>query len=192
MKKRFFSGAISALPMAFLGPICGAIPANAADAPLVIAKPDVNRPVTITDNGNTWILDNGIVRATINKTSGNMPTMSYHGIETMAGGGVWEETPAAAAQVGGLTQSVTIDPAKNGGARAEISVKGVTGGQVGLSPGSPGAPATGTFNMDIEIRYALGKGDSGIYTYAVFFASGGLRGAERAGEPLYHVYQPGF
>src|ERR1035437_4035629 len=102
----------------------------AAAAPLV-AKLAVNAPVTVTDNGRTWTLDNGIVKAVIDKRNGDMNSLIYKGIDTMGhdqGQSVyWEQDPSAAALVGGLTDSVTIDPAKNGGARAEVSVKGVTG-----------------------------------------------------------------
>ena len=51
---------------------------------------------------------------------------------------------------GTVTPSVTIDPAKNGGERAEVAVKGVNG------------------NMDIELRYTLERGVSGFYTYAEY------------------------
>ena len=92
--------------------------------------------------------------------------------------GYWEQDPSAAAAVGGLTDSVTIDPAKNGGERAEVSVKGVTGGKFQLTPGAPGG---GTY-CDMEIRYAMGRGDSGVYVYAIFshpasYRAGGV-GAE--------------
>jgi rhamnogalacturonan endolyase len=46
---------------------------------------------------------------------------------------------------------VTVDPAQNGGERAEVSVKG-----------APGA------GIDIELRYALARGVSGIYAYAIY------------------------
>src|SRR5579862_6695317 len=115
-------------------------------------------PVSVTDNGRTWTLDNGIVKATINKANGNMTALVYHGVNTMGGGGYWEETPQGAPQ---LTQTITIDPAKNGGARAEVAVKGVTGGTVMLTPGAPGG---GTY-CDLEVRYTLGRGESGLYAY---------------------------
>ena len=47
---------------------------------------------------------------------------------------------------------MTIDPAKNGGERAEVAMKGVNG------------------RMDIEVRYAMERGVSGIYTYAIYHA----------------------
>jgi rhamnogalacturonan endolyase len=36
-------------------------------------------PVTVKDNGNTWTLDNGIVKATINKRTGEMQNLIYKG-----------------------------------------------------------------------------------------------------------------
>jgi rhamnogalacturonan endolyase len=124
-----------------------AIPSpRSAHAAPVVTKPEANSPVTVTDSGDSWTLNNGIVRATITKGNGRLASLVFHGINTMAGGGYWEQTPQ-----GGVA-TVTIDPARNGGARAEVAVKGVTGGR----------------GMDIELRYALGRGDSGIYAYAVF------------------------
>jgi rhamnogalacturonan endolyase len=151
-----------------------AAPALRADdaAPPVVAKPSADAPVTVTDDGNSWTLDNGIVKAVILKRSGAISSLIYKGVETAGNGqarasGIWEQDPSNAATVNGLTDSVTIDPAKNGGARAEVSVKGVTGDQVGLSPGAPGAPQGG-IRLDLEIRYAMGRGESGVYTYAIF------------------------
>lgn len=132
--------------------------------------------VTVTDHGNSWTLDNGIVQATIHKDTGAMASLVYRGTEIMGGsGGYWEQTPQGAPT---LTNTVTIDPAANGGERAEIAIKGITGGTQMLSRGAPGG---GTY-CDMEIRYALGRGDSGIYVYAVFthpasYRAGGV-GAE--------------
>ena len=109
----------------------------------VMAKPAA--PVTVTDNGESWTLDNGLIQATINKGNSHMTALVYHGINTMGPGGIWEQTPS-----GRVTRSVTIDPATNGGTRAEVAIKGVNG------------------RMDIEVRYAMERGSSGIYTYAEF------------------------
>ncbi len=148
-----------------------AVPAlRAADASApVVEKPAASTPVTLTEDERTWTLDNGIVKVVILKNSGNLQSMIYKGRETMGNGnarasGIWEQDPSAAARSGGLTDAVTIDPVKNGGARAEVSVKGVTGGQIQLGAGAAGG---GTY-CDMEIRYALGRGESGVYTYAIF------------------------
>jgi rhamnogalacturonan endolyase len=74
-----------------------------------------------------------------------MPSLVYHGINVMGPGGFWEQTPS-----GQVSRSLTIDPAQNGGERAEVDVKGANG------------------RMDIELRYTLERGASGIYTYAIF------------------------
>ena len=148
-----------------------------ADAAPAVAQSESNAAVSITDNGRTWTLDNGIVKATINKFNGNLSSLLYHGIETMGGGGYWEQTPQEAPQ---LTQTLTIDPAKNGGLRAEVAVKGVTGGTVMLTPGAPGG---GTY-CDIEVRYAMGRGESGIYACAIFSHPAGY-GAMGVGESRY-------
>jgi len=148
--------------------------AGGAGAP-VIAKPAVATAVTVVQDDKAFTLDNGIVTARINKRTGGVESLVFKGIETMGhdqggGGGVWEENPSAAEKVGGLTQSLTIDPATNGGDRAEVSVKGVTKGDpsAGLSPGSPGGAPGGMINCDLEIRYALGRGESGLYAYGIF------------------------
>ena len=57
----------------------------------------------------------------------------------------WEQSPT-----GRVTPALTIDPAKNGGERGEVAVKGVNG------------------QIDIEVRYALENGVSGFYTYAEY------------------------
>ena len=116
-----------------------------AEAAPVVAKAKVSAPVTVTDNGRTWTLDNGIIKATINKFNGNMPALVYHDVNIMGPGGIWEQTPS-----GQVTTSLTIDPAKNTGERAEVAVKGLNG------------------RMDIEVRYTLERGVSGIYTYASY------------------------
>jgi rhamnogalacturonan endolyase len=143
--KTYLSAAMHGL-LAFLISVALAVPVlRAADGLPAVAKPVVNVPVTVTDDGATWTMDNGIVKATINKGNSHMTSLIYHGINTMGPGGIWEQTPS-----GHVTYALTIDPAKNSGERAEIDMKGVNG------------------RMDIEVRYAMERGSSGIYTYAVF------------------------
>ena len=163
-----------------------AMPAlRAADAAPVVAKPAVNASVAVTDDGRTWTLDNGIVKAVIDKRNGAMNSLIYRGMDTMGHdqgqSGYWEQDPSSAAATGGLTDSVTIDPAKNGGARAEVSVKGVTGGQFQLTPGAPGG---GTY-CDMEIRYAMGRGESGVYVYAIFTHPASYRAGGVGSESRY-------
>jgi rhamnogalacturonan endolyase len=61
---------------------------------------------------------------------------------------------------------ITIDLKSNNGERAEVSVKGRSNGRrMGTGPG---AAAAGDFIADVELRYALGKGEAGVYTYCIF------------------------
>jgi len=126
-----------------------------------VSNRNASAPVTIVDNGRSWTLDNGVIKVTINKDSGSMPSLIYQGVQIMAAsGGTWEHTPQGAPQ---LTNTITIDPTTNGGTRAEVSVKGLSNGTYMISRGAPGG---GTL-CDIELRYSLGRGDSGIYVYSI-------------------------
>jgi rhamnogalacturonan endolyase len=149
------------------------------------AKPAVIAQVTVTDNGGTWTLDNGIVKAVIDQRNGAMDSLFYKGIDTMGHEqgqpGYWEQDPSAAAAAGGLTDAITIDPAKNGGERGEVSIKGVTGGQIQLSRNAPGG---GTF-CNLEIRYAMGRGESGVYVYAIYSHPAAYRAGGVGSESRY-------
>ena len=126
---------------------------NAAPAPAV----------TVSENFSAYTLDNGIVTASISKNSGDLLSLKYNNLGMLddRGGrqsGYWSHNAARGRQ----TTRITIDPKTNGGERGEISVKGISGGNaMGSGPG-------GGVVADIEIRYALGRGDSGVYTYSIF------------------------
>jgi rhamnogalacturonan endolyase len=116
------------------------------DAAPIIAKPAANAPVTITDNGATWTMDNGIVKLTIVKATSGIQSLVYHGVTVAAGHENWEQLPARPA-----APSITIDPASNGGQRGEVAIKGANNGRIG-----------------IEVRYTMERGVSGFYTYAQY------------------------
>src|ERR1017187_6645167 len=105
-----FSSAFLALSALF----ASTAPAQTA-APRV-ARVTVNQPVTLTDNGDSWTMDNGIVALTVLKRNGTISigSLMYHGISIVPNRGeFWETTPG-----GAVTARVTIDPATNGGERA--------------------------------------------------------------------------
>jgi len=139
------SGACCSLATAFIAMTLSVSRLHAADAAPVVAMATINTPVTVIDNGDSWTLDNGILRATISKYNSHITSLVYHGVETMGPGGIWEQGPT-----GQVTRAITIDPAANGGERAEVAIKGVNG------------------RMDIEVRYTMERGSSGIYTYAIY------------------------
>ncbi len=183
MKSNFASGLRpwSVLVVFFTALATPALPAAGAPPP-VVANSASTAPVTLTDNGNTWVLDNGIIKATVLKASGRRSSLSYKGTETLSPRSEgWEQYPGDAAAIGGLTDSVTIDPTKNNGERAEVSITGITGGQIQLSPNAAGG---GTY-CDLETRYTLGRGESGFYTYEIFSHPAAYRASTAGGESRF-------
>lgn len=166
MKSVLPISARSLLALALLATAAAVPMLHAADAApaIVVAKPDAKYGVAITDEGNTYLLNNGIVAARVNKRTGELVGLVYKGVDRaghdQGAVGPWEQDPSAADP----TPSITIDPTKNGGERGEVSIKGVTGGTITLTPNAPG----GGTNFDLEIRYAMGRGESGVHAYAIY------------------------
>lgn len=151
--------------------------------------------VTVRDDRGAYVLDNGIVTARVDKGSGDLVSLRYKGAEMLAtilgpdglpdlkadppgqNGrgfgpftdhqyGFWSHDAMGPRDTQPAVARMTIDPAGNGGERGEVSVKGVSNGRkMGTGPGSN---AQGNVVVDIEIRYALGRGDSGVYTYSIW------------------------
>ena len=120
--------------------------------------------VTITENESSYTLDNGIVTAQVSKHSGDLLSLKYKNLELLDNAdqhqpAYWSHNTAQGQQI---IPQITIDPKSNGGERGEVSVKGIANGmRMGSGPG-------GSVIADIEIRYALGRSDSGLYTYSIF------------------------
>jgi rhamnogalacturonan endolyase len=157
-------------------------------------------PVTVTETDALYTLDNGIVTARVAKASGDLVSLRYKNTEMLASFltpeglpdlqkdppgqhlaglnrnmtdhqyGFWSHDAMGVRGTGDAISRVTIDPKANGGARGEISVKGISKGRkMGTGPGVTGeGQKTGQFAADIEIRWTLGRGDSGVYTYCQF------------------------
>ena len=153
-------------------------------------------PVTLTETPELYTLDNGIVTARVAKASGDLVSLRYKNTEMLAsflkpdGSPDLEKDPPGMNHEGlnrGMTDhqygfwshdamgpkntlpavaKVTIDPKSNNGQRAEVSVKGLSKGRkMGTGPGSN---ATGQFEADVEIRFAVERGEQGVYTYSIF------------------------
>lgn len=119
--------------------------------------------VEVMESPESYTLSNGVLTAEIAKHSGGLISLKYNGLETLdAHGhgtpGYWSHSAAA----GKVTDTISIDPHANGGERGEVSIKGSSGGApMGRGPG-------GSVIADIEIRFALARGDSALYTYSIF------------------------
>jgi hypothetical protein len=106
--------------------------------------------VTLTDNGVTVTLDNGIMSAIIQKNNGQITSMMFAGFQTVMGniyysmdGGSTYQTP------GPCVFSVTSQSSD----LIDLSFFQVYTRQPHV--------------LDIDIHYVLRSGDSGVYTYAV-------------------------
>lgn len=112
--------------------------------------------VTVADNGNSFTLANGRVTAKISKQSGDLLSLQYQNLEMLdtvdqPQAGYWSHNAAHGKPA---VARVTIEPQSNHGERGEVAVKGIYDG--------------GGLAADVEIRYALGRGDTGLYTYSIF------------------------
>ena len=124
--------------------------------------------VTVEEDLSAFTLKNGLVIARVSKRSGDLASLQYKGQETLTdksghAGGYWSHDTTGGQET---IARVTIDPRTSGGERGEVSVKGISGGK--RMGHGPGAAQGGDFPADIEIRYSLGRGDSGVYTYCTF------------------------
>jgi rhamnogalacturonan endolyase len=129
-------------------------------------------PVTLSETAASFTLANGLVTAQVDKRSGALTSLVYQGLQLLdqghgrGNGGYWSSVGRG--QPGSRpTALVLIDPSTNGGERAEIGCR---------LTNNPRHPVTG---LDAEYRYALGRGDSGIYVSAVL--------THPAGYPAYGV-----
>jgi rhamnogalacturonan endolyase len=118
--------------------------------------------VSVTEDDTAFTLNNGIITARVAKRSGDLLSLEYKNLEMLDArsgrqAAYWSHNAARGKPI----TRITINPKTNGGERGEVSIKGISGGSpLGSGPG-------GGVIADIEIRYALGRGDSGVYTYSI-------------------------
>lgn len=130
---------------------------------LVVAAGVAGAEVTLTVDGRTATLANGVVTATVQHATGEVSSLKYKGLELIGPGhGYWSFVGNLAngetvSRFGAKRNfSVHVDPKSNGGERAEISCR----------LGYDGTP--GTLPLDVDLRYSLGRADPGLFCYAVW------------------------
>lgn len=162
--------------MSFLYRLAGLAFCSAITLPLLASQPrPVGPAVTVIDDGPTYTLANGYLTVKVDKVTGDLvsvktpktvtPDVELMGYVSGHHAGYWEQSPALAAR---RETKITIDPASVKGERAEISVKGWSDGKSILGSHPSAAGQGGGLIADLEIRYALGRGDHGLYTYAIY------------------------
>src|SRR5207237_267973 len=96
-------------------------------AALAIGAQHTAKPVSVAEDTTTYTLSNQYVTARVSKQSGDLVSLRYKDKELLSAGsghpyGYWSHAPAKGAP---HFDTITIDPSKNGGERAEISIKGL-------------------------------------------------------------------
>ena len=146
---------------------------------LAVASPAQSQPVTLTDKGQSVVLDNGVVNLEVQKDNGYLLSIHYHGASLLAEPGYLDWQSGGNNHLHGAQFRVVTNPATNGGALAEISVNQKWDGK--RSP------------FDVEQHFVLRRGDSGCYVFVVFkhpanYPAGGIgqsRWVLRANEALF-------
>lgn len=115
--------------------------------------------VTVTDNGFTVTMDNGIVSATINKSSATVTNLTYKGINLLAGGYqggkiYWSWNMPNYQNPSGCSYTLTADPQSDSGNYAEVKLHMTWNG------------TSSEAAMDVDIYYSLPRGADGIYASA--------------------------
>lgn len=116
--------------------------------------------VTLVEDDASFTLANAQVSARVEKRTGTLASLKYRGLEMLGkasgkayaywshdGGGSLGTSRASA---------VLVSPAANGGERAIVSCS--------FRPG----PGGGNLPADVDLRFALGRDDSGLYVSAVW------------------------
>ena len=116
-------------------------------------------PVTLAEDATSVTLANGVISTRIDKRTGSF-SLQYRG-QMVIERGYWSQVGrASTGDIGSLgtqrSTMVRLDPAANGGARAEVACR------FGYDGHSRGLPC------DVELRFALGRGESGLYTYGLW------------------------
>jgi rhamnogalacturonan endolyase len=139
VKKNFF------LLLALAAALLPGMPINAAAAPAP--------PVKLSETAGAFVLDNGILRAEIEKRNGSLSSLVFRGRELLEkNGGYWSSVGRGNSnRPGGHTASVRV----NSPDRVEVSC--VAGNLAGVT-NSP---------LDTDFRYSLARGESVIYVSAV-------------------------
>lgn len=129
-------------------------------------------PVRLEDQPEAFILSNGLLTVRVDKKTADVTSLVYRGREMLgfrAGrGGVYWSAVGTYRRFSPVAEArVLADPAANGGERAIVSLR------------QPYVPGSSTHPVDVEIRYSLGRGESGLYAMTIW--------EHKAGYPIFDV-----
>jgi rhamnogalacturonan endolyase len=139
---------------------------------------DVPAAVTLAEDDTGFTLTNGQVTARIEKRTGALTSLKYKDLELLgrASGrafAYWSHDGGGSLGTS-RDSAIVVNPAANGGERAIVSCK------------FPQGKGGSTLSADVDLRFALGRGDCGIYVYAIWSHKPGFPGF-RLGEARYTI-----
>lgn len=116
------------------------------------AGPDV----VARDEGDTIVLDNGIVAIRVRKSDATVRSFTYQGMNLFEGGNnggqfYWSWNAPAFAGPHNATATLTADPAASHGDYAEVKIH------------NPWSGKSGDAAMDVDVYYSLKRGAQGFY-----------------------------
>ena len=127
---------------------------------LAAAAESTAPPVTLAEDAASVTLANSHITARIDKRTGGLTSLRFKDIETLdsasgKAGGYWSFDGGGSLGASGESR-IILNPAKNGGERAIVSCRfAPRGGVRGLA-------------VDVDMRFALGRDDSGLYVYSIW------------------------
>ena len=127
-----------------------------------LASAGAQSPVVLTETPQAFTLSNEHVAARIDRRTGELTSLRYRDLE-MISRGYWSFGGTEGRLAPAQNSAVRIDPAANAGERGEVIVRLAGDGKPGMLP------------LEGELRYALGRGESGLHVSAVW--------SHRAGQP---------
>ena len=128
---------------------------------LAVAGRAADAPVTLTQDAESFTLGNGFLTARIAKRTGTLTSLQFQGLELIAlrgsgaNGGYWSSV-GRARPGGGNEAFVAVNPATNGGTFAQVTIRQAN------APGSTASP------VDVDLGYALHRGESWLYAWAIW------------------------
>ncbi|WP_345715176.1 polysaccharide lyase family protein [Luteolibacter yonseiensis] len=147
---------------------------------ILTAIPVAAGDVTVTQEGGSFRMSNGALTATIEKRSGRVTAVRLGDAELLGKGtGYWSMAASSGrSRVGGFgvskSQFVSIDPATNGGERAEVVCE------------FHGTGADQAYPGKVQIRYSIGRQSTTFYATALL-EHGGEDAPFRIGEGRFVI-----
>lgn len=139
--------------------VAGVLASSAALANVAGGGDGTGPDVTLRDDGDSYVLDNGIIAIRVNKAKATIQSFTYNNLNLFEGGHgggqfyfSWN-TPNYGSPNG--TASLSVDPISTKGDYAEVRVHSPWSGKA-----SDGA-------MDVDIYYSLKRGAQGFYVTAM-------------------------